>query len=180
MHILILTIVANICDAQGNYLPRSTPPPPPEAKLPTDWTPFQSRVEFETADLLFRETEMSNRNTDTLFDLWAADVLHHKRQPPFADHDDLHEVLDSITAGDAPWHSFQVGYNGELPGTDVPNWMSGKYDVFYRDPRLVVENILANPEFDGHFDYAPYRQFADNKRRWSDFMSGNWCWKQAV
>ena len=40
--------------------------------------------------------------------------------------------------------------------------------------------MIPNPEFKGQFDYAPYREFEDGTRRWTDVMSGNWAWKQAV
>src|SRR5882757_8813716 len=168
------------CDAEGNFLSQNTPPPSPEAKLPTDWTPFNSRVEYEVANLLFSQTQISNPHIDKLLDLWAAHVFSHAGTPPFANHNDLHNVIDSITEGDAPWHSFTVSYNGLLPEINIPGWMTEKYEVWHRDPRQVVHQLLSNPEFDGHFDYAPYRQFENDKRRWSDFMSGNWASKQAV
>jgi Plavaka transposase len=172
--------IARPCDAEGKYLRQNAPPSPQDVKSPNDWTPFNSRIEFETADLLFRRSEMSNNNVDTLLDLWAADALCTGRTPPFANHKDLHNVLDSITLGDAPWQSFEVSHNAQLPPTDVPMWMTEKFSVFHRDPLVVVKNILANPEFNGHFDYTPYRQFVNEKRRWTNLMSGNWCWKQAV
>lgn len=176
----IYTYLATPCDLAGNFLPRNAPPPPAETKSPTDWTPFSSRVEYEVADLVFKQTQMSNPHVNRLLELWAADKLPSGGTSPFADYDDLHNVIDSIPEGDAPWHSFSVGYNGPLPEGIIPGWMTEEYQVWHRDPRQVVHQLLSNPEFNGHFDYTPYRQFQDNKRRWSDFMSGNWAWKQAV
>jgi hypothetical protein len=112
--------------------------------------------------------------------LWAAHSFSHAGTPPFANHDDLHDVIDGITEGNAPWHSFNVAYNGPFPENNVAGWMTEQYEVWHRDPRQVVHQLLSNPEFNGHFDYTPHRQFEDNQRRWSDFMSGNWAWKQAV
>lgn len=137
-------------------------------------------MEFELADLLYTKAEMSNRNVDTLMELWAAEAIQDGRDAPFEGHEDLLETIDCITHGDAPWDSFEIGYTGTLPANDIPTWMLEKYQVYHRDPREVVKNILSNRDFDGDFDYAPYREFRDNDRRWSDFMSGNWCWKQAV
>jgi Plavaka transposase len=145
-----------------------------------DWTPFSSRIEFELAELLFKRAEASNSCIDDLLDLWAADVLCSGRQPPFADHDDLHDMIDSIEEGRTSWHSFQVSYQGERPTGNVPSWMDESYDVWHRDPHKVIEDLLANSDFDGSFDYVPYQEFENGKRRWSDFMSGNWAWKQAV
>jgi hypothetical protein len=124
--------------------------------------------------------QTSNPHIDKLLDLWAAHVFSYAGTPPFANHDDLHNVIDGITEGDAPWHSFAVSYNGLLPESNIPGWMTEKYEVWHRDPRQVAHQLLSNPEFDGHFDYAPYQQFDNGKRRWSDFMSGNWVSKQAV
>jgi hypothetical protein len=145
-----------------------------------DWSPFNSRIEFEVADLLFRSMEAPNSSIDRLLDLWAADMLQSSRQPPFADHRDLHDMIDAIEGGRSSWHSFQVSYQGERPAENVPSWMHETYDVWHRDPHKVVEELLANTEFNGSFDYAPYQEFEEGKRRWSDFMSGNWAWKKAV
>lgn len=58
--------------------------------------------------------------------------------------------------------------------------MDDSHQVFYRDPRQVVWMFLGNHKFDGNFDYVPYREYENGERKWGDFMSGNFCWKQAV
>jgi len=58
--------------------------------------------------------------------------------------------------------------------------MTAKYQVWFRDPRKVIRNILANPDLVNDIDYIPYRDFEDGKRRYCDFMSGDWAWKQCV
>lgn len=58
--------------------------------------------------------------------------------------------------------------------------MTTKYQLWYRDPRKVIHNILANPDLADGIDYVPYRKFQDNKRQYCDFMSGNWAWRQCV
>lgn len=173
-------VAAKPCDIDGNFLPPGAPPPPTEKKSQTDYSPWETRLQFELSQLLFTEAEMSRRNVDNLFDLWAADVLRHGAKPPFADHRDLCEVIDSVKEGDVPWRSFKVNYNGERPTGKVPSWMNKSHEVWYRDPQLVLEKLLENPEFKDSFDYTPYQEFVDGKRRWSDFMSANWAWKQCV
>jgi hypothetical protein len=54
-----------------------------------DWTPFQNRTEFETADFLYRRNQMSASDIDTLLDLWASSLLKYNDHPLFADHNDL-------------------------------------------------------------------------------------------
>jgi hypothetical protein len=124
---------------------------------------------------------MSGRNIDTLLDLWAASLIKHEDHPPFRDHNDLYATIDATPLGDVPWQSFSLTYDGEIPDNGAPVWMSDKYEVWYRDPRTVIRNMLDNPEFDGKFDRSPFRKFDTNgERQYQDFMSGDWAWKQAV
>jgi hypothetical protein len=71
--------------------------------------------------------------------------------------------------------------NGLRPdNAPTPEWMDTQYQLWYRDPRKVIHNLLANPDLADGIDYAPYRDFKDDKRRYRDFMSGNWAWRQCV
>lgn len=133
------------------------------------------------ADWIFRKTQMPRSDINFLMDAFAAFGYPHGQQPPFANHDDLHQVLDSITLGDAPWHSFSAQYTGEIPETNPPSWMTAQYDIWTRDIRTLAQNILANPDFRTEFHSAPYREYDScNRRRYSHFMSANWAWRQAV
>ena len=125
---------------------------------------------------------MPGTQIDILFDLWAASG-DDGIEPPFANHNDLYETIDSIQLGDLPWTCFTVKYNGPLPVGDVvvPTWMMTEHDVWCRDVRLLMRSQLANPDFDGEIDYTPLQIFGPTgKREWSNVMSGNWAWKQAV
>jgi hypothetical protein len=70
---------------------------------------------------------------DVLLDLWAASLFCHGDHPPYADHIDVNETIDSIPHGDVHWQSFTTMYNGERPqnGEDVPLWMDAEYDVWF-------------------------------------------------
>lgn len=164
------------------FLPPGTPPSPPVNRSDDDWMPFCDRVEFETAEFLFKDDQMSASKIDRLLNLWAATLAKHSDRPPFADHRDLYRTIDSSSLGDVKWDGFQVQYTGEKPDVDVPSWMSSSYDVWFRDPREVIRNMLANPMFAGEMDYCPYREFSslNDERQWKDFMSGDWAWDQAV
>ena len=74
--------------------------------LSDDWMPYKNHVKFETAEFLYCKTQMSADNIDTLTSLWAATLLPHDDTPPFADHNDLYETIDSTPIGDVPWQSF--------------------------------------------------------------------------
>jgi len=124
---------------------------------------------------------MSAGDIDQLLTLWAASLVQHDDLPPFSNHADLYQTIDSTLLGDVPWESFSLKYNGVLPQGEKPSWMTSEYDIWFRDPRAVVRNLISNPDFKGEFDYAPYQEYDTNgNHRFQDFMSGNWAWKQAV
>jgi len=139
-------------------------------------------VEFELADLLFQQLKIPAKKIDVVLDLWAAMVLQLGRQPPFTNHKDLYHVIDNTCVGDVKWKGFNVGFNGEQQDGDSAPWMSDSYEVWYRDPREVVHNMLASSEFVDEMDYVPYQEYnaSNDQRRWQDFMSGDWAWEQVV
>ena len=69
-------------------------------------------------------------------------------------------------------------------GQDEPEapWMSDVYDVWYRDLRQVVHNLLGRTDIKDEMDFVPYREFdaTNDQRHWEDFMSGDWAWDEAV
>lgn len=58
--------------------------------------------------------------------------------------------------------------------------MTTEYQLWYRDPRKVIHNLFGNPDLINSIDYVPYREFNNGERRYCDFMSGDWAWKQSV
>jgi hypothetical protein len=181
-HILTLLHIGQILDENSNVIPLGTLPPPRESdKGPDNWTPYKNRIQFEVADFLFRQNQMSAGDINLLLNLWAASLLIHNDDPPFTDAKDLYTTIDSIPLGDVAWESFSLQYNGTKPAGAVPPWMQAEYDVWFRDPLTLVHNLLSNPDFKSGFDYAPYQEHTTNGvHRFHDFMSGNWAWNQAV
>jgi len=172
---------ARPCDIHGNFLNDDEPPPAPAAHDPTDWTPFDSQLQFETADFLFRHAKMSAGNIDQLLKLWEAGTVAFGGEPPFVDHTDLYDTIDGIPVGGILWQDFAVTYTGLRPETNVPPWMEQTYEVYFRDPRQLFVNMLDNSTFAEDFDYTPMQVFDINgSRRYKHFMSGDWAWNQAV
>jgi len=113
--------------------------------------------------------------------LWATDVSVSDREPPFVDHAHLYNTIDAIPVGGVPWQNFEVSYTGPQPDANAPPWMEQTYEVYFRDPRQLFHNMLANPTFAEDFDYTPMRLFDINgSRQYEHFMSGDWAWKQAA
>ena len=123
---------------------------------------------------------MSAGNINDLLQIWAS-TLPGNQDPPFNGKQDMYNTIDRITEGDAPWQNFNVSYNGEIPEGDTTPWKRTKYDVWFRDPRIVLHNQLGNTDFANELDLAPKEVRDENgTRRYEDFMSGDWAWRQAV
>ncbi|KAJ6615330.1 hypothetical protein B0H10DRAFT_1916032 [Mycena sp. CBHHK59/15] len=165
------------CDRDGNFLPPNTPPPPRERPPPDDFTPYAQHADFDLADLLYRRVQMSAGAIDELMQNWAA--RPGAPDPPFADHEDLYNTIDATEIGHVPWESFTVRYNRPIEPGDTTPWKTQEYIIHFRDPRQVLQQQLANPDFKSEMDFAPKQVFVDGQRQYEDFMSGNWAWKQA-
>ncbi|KAF7372792.1 hypothetical protein MSAN_00485000 [Mycena sanguinolenta] len=151
------------CDADGEYLPPfSVPPPPPappaDGQDPTAWQPFSSRLEFDFADFHFTQLQSSEREVNKALDLWAASVTQFGGHVPWNNAAELYATIDSIQSGHMPWKTYEMRYTGPLP------------------PRNASEMDDAND----HVNMVPYKQFNHSgKRVWSNLMSGDWAWNQA-
>jgi hypothetical protein len=181
------TSIGQPCEDGDPLDPVTASSPIAETQDPTDWTPFHNRVEFETADFLYKRCQMSGSNINILMELWAAYSALRDPQDtsslnllPFTNHRDMYSTIDAIPIGGVPWQSITLSFNGVIP-EDPPSWMNAGQTVWFRDPRLLFQKMLENPDFQDSFDYAPYRQYdTHGDRRYENFMSGDWAWKQAV
>ncbi|KAG1727187.1 uncharacterized protein EDB91DRAFT_1254011 [Suillus paluster] len=150
------------CDLEGNPLPPNAPKP------------------ARYVDFLFQKEEMSAPNIDFLMELWAFKAAKYEEDSPFKSHRDVYATIDAIHAGDVPWECFSVTPQHDLDESDMPRWQQTEYQVWYRDPDAVIQAMLANPDFAGQFDYAPYVHYDQSgKRHWKDFMSGNYAWSKS-
>lgn len=113
--------------------------------------------------------------------MWQASILKHREKVPWTNAEDLYKTIDLIQLGDAPWKSHKILYQGPRPPGTPPKWMTETYELCTRDSRLVLHNQLASSEFKGNINFVPYQQFdGEGKRIWSNLMSADWAWKQAV
>jgi len=59
--------------------------------------------------------------------------------------------------------------------------MTAEYDVWFCDPKVVLEHQLANPDFKGEIDYATKVVVdEDGHCEMCDLMSGQWAFEQLV
>jgi Plavaka transposase len=157
------------------------PPPRREAQAQGDWAPFHNEVQFELADFLFRDAELSASKVDTLLSLWTRSLSEFDEPGPMKDHRELHTLIDSSLLGNVPWQCMVTTFNKDSEDSVASPWTQTTYEIWYRDPETVVSNMLANPDFDGQFDFRPYVDLDEQqRRRWSNVMSGNIAWRHSV
>ena len=59
--------------------------------------------------------------------------------------------------------------------------MTETYELCTRDSQTLLHHQLATTDFADKFNYKPYRHFNHKGDRvWSNLMSGDWAWKEAV
>ena len=127
--------------------------------------------------------------------------------PPFANAQDLYNTIDSTEIGGVPWQvstvsptrppthiggtslqAFEVRFESDegdiqvpAANTEVPRWKTKSYEVWFHDPLKIAEEQIGSKDFARELDYGPKWIFSQTgKRQYSDFMSGNWAWQQAV
>lgn len=130
------------------------------------------------AEFLYHKVQMSGKDIDDSLQILAA--LYPGSNPPFSGHEDLYSVIDSTKVGKHPWESFDVIYDGLLQNGTVPIWIKSKYKVWCRNALHVMESQLGNPDYKHEIDVAPKCIFKNGKHQYTDLMSGNWAWQQAV
>ena len=91
---------------------------------------------------------------------------------PMKDHKELHALIDLSALGNIPWLCMVTSFNKD--SEHISSWKQAKYEVWYYNPNIVVSNMLANPNFNGQFDFCPYIDLDEHQKQcWSNIMSGN-------
>ncbi|KIK80411.1 hypothetical protein PAXRUDRAFT_158767, partial [Paxillus rubicundulus Ve08.2h10] len=147
-----------------------------------DWTLYNDRIQFETAEFLFTQNQMSAPQIDSLLDLWASTLLKHGDRPPFVHHHHLYKTIDNTPLGNIKWQSFLAHYTGKVPAENPLPWMQVDYKVWFQNPCAVTERIPRNPGFASKMDYWPFWEYSSegNAQQFQDFMFGDWAWDQVV
>ena len=92
----------------------------------------------------------------------------------------MYTTIDSSVLGDVPWQCMVTQVPEDVDEREA-SWMRTSYEVWFRDPDIVVLNMLRNTDFDGQFDMCPYIELdEEGNRQWSNVMSGNIAWRRSV
>jgi hypothetical protein len=146
------------------------------------WHPFDDRLAFDFANFQFAVLQASESKINRALDLWMAANIKAggDESVPWSSAEEMYATIDAIQEGNAPWKTITFRYNGPRPA-NPPKWMLQTYELCTRDSRLILHQQLMTTDFVDKFDYVPYRQFkADGDRIWSNLMSADWAWAQAV
>jgi hypothetical protein len=176
--------IAKPCNERGEFLLPNTrpqaPPISPEAAI-NPWTPFRSRVDFDFAHFHFIKAESSAPLINEALDLWAASVMEFGGDVPWENSKQLYATIDAIQQGDSPWKVYKIRYQGLRPPGAPPKWMTQTYEFCVRNTRRVLHHQFGTTQFKDSINYTPYQQFdGNNQRIWSNLMSADWAWTQAV
>ena len=73
------------------------------------------------------------------------------------------------------WESFIIDYKGPHPSnlSSQPQWMNDEYNVYFKDPRVLIQNMISNLDFVSEFNYAPHHKYFDRVYHFQNMMSGN-------
>jgi Plavaka transposase len=155
---------------------------PVDATEDNRWHPFEDRLAFDWAVHHFVELQSSEAQINHGLDMWLASTIKSgsKDGIPWRSAKELYATIDAVQQGSAPWKTYKFRYTGPMPCTP-PKWMLETYELCARDSRQVLHEQLLTTDFDGKFNYTPYRQFnGKGDRVWSNLMSADWAWRQAV
>lgn len=121
---------------------------------------------------------MSAGDIDRLLEIWASSLAPYGAEPPFRNHTDLYNAIDSTALGDTPWQSFNIRFspNEALRNGNKASWMVATHECWFRDHQQLIANILSNPDFKDEFDSAPFHEYdEDGNHHFHNFMSGDWA-----
>lgn len=154
----------------------------PEHEPPINpWEPFKSHIEFEFVHYHFAAVQNSAAKIDQALNMWAATVLEFGGDSPWKTSAELHASIDAIKHGDSPWKVYHIWYKGPMLAGTPPKWMTEDYELYTCDSCQVLLHQIASSHFKDSINLTPYRQFdGDGQRSWSNLMSADWSWKQAV
>ena len=110
--VLTFSLIGQICDEGGNDIPLAAPLPPchPD-KAPDDWEPYDNHLQFEVADFLFCQNQMSAGDINFLLSLWVASLTIHDDEPPFLKAMHVYNTIYSTPISDVAWEFFSLQYN---------------------------------------------------------------------
>ncbi|KAF8261700.1 hypothetical protein EI94DRAFT_1469313, partial [Lactarius quietus] len=145
------------------------------------WSPFEDHLAFDWAHHHYVTLQSSAAKIAEGLDLWSAVAIKHSSTvgTPWRNAKEMYATIDSIQAGSLPFQTFTFHYTGLKPSMP-PRWMEQGYELNTCNVLEVIQEQLATPDFEGQFDYVPYKEFnGKGERMLSNLMLGHWAFAQA-
>ena len=177
-----MTILALPTNKHGKLVSKYAEPEPwtsVDAMPENPWYPFEGWLWFDFAYHHFVCVQASENTINVNLDLLKAAVTkgNGDLKFPWLSAKKMYKTIDQIQvqAGLAPFHSYHFQYRGPMLPSP-PKWMTQTYELYAHDPRLVLQQQLATPEFADQFTPVPYHRFKENGDQiFSNLMSGDWA-----
>ena len=83
---------------------------------------------------------------DELLNIIAAMQATSGEEAAFTSHKDLYDTIDATKLGDTPWNHFNLSYQGKK-GDSPLKWQTEDFTIWFRNPWMVIHNLLSNPDF---------------------------------
>jgi hypothetical protein len=93
----------------------------------------------------FFKNKFSAGKIDGILQLWAELLAQHGDVPPFLNHQELYDGINSIPLGCVPWESFSFAYDNPDITPNSPKWMTTDYTIWYHNPRQLFLKMLQIP-----------------------------------
>lgn len=146
------------------------------------WDPFANRPAFAFAELIYERMQASKGNVNQLLDIWAVHAMleDNNGEPIFQTHQELLDMINTIKCRDTPFFSFSIHYPGPVD-ENAPEWKCEKWTIHAPNSQVVFQQMTADTSTDGHFNTRPYIELeTGNKCVYSNVMSGDWAYRQAL
>jgi hypothetical protein len=161
-------------------MPDGAPPPPRDDTK--SWHPFPSRRHYRLVEVIYEKGQVSEGFVDDLLELWAADKIAAGtgEEGLFKDAQDVYNHIDQIREGNCPWYTYAFRWSGPVDDNSK-GWKHDTWLLHTRDALDVAEFIAGNADFDGKWDYVPYKEYiSPTNRRFCHPFSARKVWKDAV
>nr|GAT52132.1 predicted protein [Mycena chlorophos] len=137
------------------------------------WAPFDDEADWALARWLV-EAGVSKGKIEEFLKL---DKIKFGAKPSYRSAYTFYQKIDALPSGPA-WSCDVIKLTGDKIGDDGKP-MEEEVEFWYRDALECIEDIMGNPAFKEHMNYAPKRVYRDEEgtnREYSEMCSGDLWW----
>ncbi|THU86074.1 hypothetical protein K435DRAFT_805378 [Dendrothele bispora CBS 962.96] len=144
-----------------------------QAEKSEPWAPFQTEKEWELAHWLMG-SGVSQKKIDEFCKL---KVIQEDVKPSYHNARSLLKFIDNIERG-PEFQCTPIKLEGDIVDSNG-HAQTETLELWHRDPVEVIKDLMGNPVFRGHQQYAPVQHFRNKERtdrEYSEMWTGDWWW----